>query len=93
MSLTQKQLKIETMKTTINNEETMGMEFFKRCLYSFQVLIVGIAIPVLFFLGISTRADQKKARQTEISVSAHSAKVTANAVNDLYRSGTNQVFM
>jgi hypothetical protein len=71
------------MKTLINNEETPRLEFFKRILYSFQVLIVGIAIPVLFFLGISTREDQKKAKENEMSISANSSKLTASSAIDL----------
>ena len=68
------------MKTAINNEATQQrLEFFTRFLYSFQVLIVGITIPLLFFLGISTHQDQKKAKETELSISANSAKLTAKA--------------
>ncbi len=38
------------MKTVINNEPTeQRLEFFTRILYSFQVLVLGITIPVLFF--------------------------------------------
>ena len=68
------------MKTAINNEATQQrLEFFTRFLYSFQVLIVGITIPLLFFLGISTRQDQKNAKETELSISANGAKLTAKA--------------
>ena len=75
------------MKEVINNEETSRLEFFKRVLYSFQVLIIGIAIPVLFFLGISTREDQKKAKEIEMGVSASSSKLTANSAVDLFIKG------
>ncbi len=71
------------MKTVISSEETPRLEFFKRILYSFQVLIVGIAIPVLFFLGVSTKEDQKKVKEIEMSVSANSSKLTANSAVDL----------
>ncbi len=74
------------MKTVINNQETPGLEFFKRILYSFQVLIIGIAIPVLFFLGISTR-DQKKAKETEMSVSANNSQSTAKSTAELSMRG------
>ena len=67
------------MKTVINNEETPRLEFFKRILYSFQVLMVGIAIPVLFFLGVSTRNDQKKSKEIEMSISANNSEVTAKS--------------
>lgn len=73
------------MKTVIINEATPRLEFFKRILYSFQVLIVGIAIPVLFFLGVSTREDQKKAKEIEMSVSANSSKLTANSAIDYHK--------
>ena len=73
------------MKTAINNEATQQrLEFFTRFLYSFQVLIVGITIPLLFFLGISTRQDQKKAKETELSISANSVKLTAKAAVPLF---------
>ncbi len=64
------------MKKVIINEETPGFELFKRVLYSFQVLIVGIAIPVLFFLGVSTK-DQKKEKEIEMSISANTSNSTA----------------
>jgi hypothetical protein len=53
------------MKTVINNEGSDRLEFFKRILYSFQVLIVGIALPFLFLIGTSTRC-QKKPTETEM---------------------------
>ncbi len=67
------------MKTVMDNEENQSFEFFKRILYSFQVLIVGIAIPVLFFLGISTREDQKKDKETEMSVSPQNLDFSAKS--------------
>lgn len=74
------------MKKLFNNEGTSRFEFFKRFLYSFQVLIIGIAIPALFFLGISTR-DQKKAKDTEMSISANNSKLTAKSTIELSREG------
>lgn len=74
------------MKTVISNQETPGLEFFKRILYSFQVLVIGIAIPVLFFLGISTR-DQKKAKETEMSVSTNNSQSTAKSTAELSTRG------
>ena len=84
--INQKQIKNKTMKKIINNQETPGLEFFKRILYSFQVLIVGIAIPVLFFLGISTK-DQKKAKETEMSISANNSQLTAKSAVQLSMRG------
>ena len=53
------------MKTVINFNETSTFEFVKHIIYSFQVLMVGIAIPFLFFIGISD-ASQKKTQETEV---------------------------
>ena len=73
------------MKTVINNEATeQRLEFFTRILYSFQVLVVGITIPVLFFLGVSTRQDQKKAKEIEIGISANSSKLIAGLTVHLF---------
>jgi hypothetical protein len=52
------------MKQVINIEESPTVEFFKRALYSFQVLMVGIALPLLFCIGISD-GNQKKPADTE----------------------------
>ncbi|MEP7252621.1 MAG: hypothetical protein ABI683_09585 [Ginsengibacter sp.] len=65
------------MKKTINNTKITVTESLKRILYAFQVLIVGIAIPVLFFMGVSTKADQRREKETEMSVSTHDSKLTA----------------
>jgi hypothetical protein len=53
------------MKTVINVNETSTFEFAKHIIYSFQVLMVGIAIPFLFFIGISD-VNQKKTQETEV---------------------------
>ncbi len=50
------------MKTIANNTETSMFETVKRFIYSFQVLIIGVAIPVLFIIGISN-INQKKSRE------------------------------
>lgn len=46
------------MKTSNNITDHSIAESLKRLLYSFQVLIVGIAIPVLFIIGISTKTPK-----------------------------------
>jgi hypothetical protein len=48
------------MKTTINSSITSISESAKRIIYSFQVLMVGIAIPVLFIIGISNDTQKKQ---------------------------------
>ncbi|CAN5162458.1 hypothetical protein BH20BAC1_BH20BAC1_09040 [soil metagenome] len=45
------------MKTSNITDNNIA-ESLKRLLYSFQVLIVGIAIPVLFMMGISTKTPK-----------------------------------
>lgn len=52
------------MKTVIN-KGSERFEFFKRILYSFQVIIVSIALPFLFLIGTSARY-QKKPSETEM---------------------------
>ena len=54
------------MKTLINSSKTSVLEFVKRSLYSFQVLMVGIAIPVLFIIGISD-GNQKKTQKNDVN--------------------------
>lgn len=54
------------MKTLINSSKTSILEFVKRSLYSFQVLMVGIAIPVLFIIGISD-GNQKKTQKNDVN--------------------------
>ena len=60
MQLTINNLKFKTMKTTIDSSITSIAESAKRIIYSFQVLIIGIAIPVLFIIGISNRTQMKQ---------------------------------
>lgn len=55
------------MKTATNNQATERFEFAKRILGSFQVLIIGLLIPVLFVAGI-TKDNQKKTWETETNV-------------------------
>ncbi len=62
------------MKTTINKGATSNFESLKRILYSFQVLMVGIAIPVLFFIGISNSA-QRKTTDAEINKGTNNTEV------------------
>lgn len=54
------------MNTFINSNENSIFEFAKRSIYSLQVLLIGIAIPVLFLLGISTTGSQKKAEEKQL---------------------------
>ena len=71
------------MKTAINNEESGKLEFFKRALYSFQVLMVGIALPLLFLVGISD-GNQKKSTETEVKAIDNPSQLSAKPMVDLY---------
>ncbi len=66
------------MKTIISNSIASISETVKRTIYSFQVLIVGVAIPVLFIIGISN-ANQTKTVQTETE-QVNSAQLPTNPV-------------
>ena len=67
------------MKTVINNEGSKRLEFFKSIIYSFQVLIVGIALVFLFLIGTSTRY-QKKATETKMRTNDQLHKSTTKTV-------------
>jgi hypothetical protein len=71
------------MKTVINNEESGRIELFKRILYSFQVLIVGIALPLLFLIGISD-GNQKKANGTEVKEVTNTTQLSAQRMVELH---------
>ena len=47
------------MKKVFISRENSKLEFVKNIIYSFQVLIVGVAIPVLFMIGISSGTTKK----------------------------------
>ena len=67
------------MKTIISNSIASISETVKRTIYSFQVLIVGVAIPVLFIIGISN-ASQTKRVETETEQVNSSAQLHTNQV-------------
>ena len=67
------------MKTIISNSIASISESVKRTIYSFQVLIVGVAIPVLFIIGISN-ANQTKKVETETEQVNNSAQLPTNPV-------------
>jgi hypothetical protein len=71
------------MKTVINNEGSDKLEFFKRALYSFQVLVVGIALPLLFLVGISD-GNQKKTTETEVKEITNPTQLSAKPMVELY---------
>jgi len=71
------------MKTVINNEESVKVEFFKRLLYSFQVLMVGIALPLLFLVGISD-GNQKKSAEVEVKETSNTTQLSAKPIVGLF---------
>jgi len=71
------------MKTVFNNEESGKMELFKRTLYSFQALVVGIALPLLFLVGISD-GNQKKPAESELKEISNSTQLSAKPIVELY---------
>ena len=70
------------MKTVINVNETSTSEIVKHILYSFQVLIVGIAIPFLFFIGISD-VSQKKTQEDEVREITNPTRLSAKPAIEL----------
>jgi hypothetical protein len=67
------------MKTTINSSITSISESAKRIIYSFQVLMVGIAIPVLFIIGISNDTQKKQQEKTTEQIT-NTAQLPTNPV-------------
>ncbi|MDQ2720049.1 MAG: hypothetical protein M3Z26_09875 [Bacteroidota bacterium] len=55
------------MKTVINSSATESFEFAKRILYSFQVLVIGLFIPLLFIIGINTNYGDTSVNETSIN--------------------------
>ena len=69
------------MKTVTKNEESGKLEFFKRILYSFQVLMVGIALPLLFLVGIS---DGNQKKPTEVKEITNTTQLSTKPIVELY---------
>lgn len=70
------------MKTVINSSKISIPEFVKRSFYSFQVLMVGIAIPVLFIIGISD-GNQKKIQKNDVNEVTNTTQQSPEQVVDL----------
>lgn len=71
------------MKTIINSNENSVLEVAKRSIYSFQVLIVGFAIPFLFLFGISN-ANQKKIDENQAKEMSNMRNLSVNHVIGFY---------
>jgi hypothetical protein len=66
------------MKTVIFNSENPVVTYVKRSIYSFQVLMVGVAIPFFFLFGISDGNHKSKVANTEKEVSKSNSKTPDN---------------
>lgn len=71
------------MNTVINSNQNSVVEFAKRSFYSFQVLIVGVAIPFLFLFGISN-IHQNKTEDNEQEEVTNSVQQSARPVIGFY---------
>ncbi|MGH2647299.1 MAG: hypothetical protein ACRDE8_07015 [Ginsengibacter sp.] len=71
------------MNSVINSNENSIFEFAKRSFYSFQVLIIGIAIPFLFLFGISNHS-QKQVQENQVKEITNSTPSAAKPVIGLY---------
>lgn len=67
------------MKTVINHVAAESFELVKRALYSFEVLIIGLLIPLLFVIGINTNLGDSTNKETTIS-KPHQEIASKNAV-------------
>jgi len=74
------------MNTVINSNENSMIELAKRSIYSFQVLIVGIAIPFLFLFGISN-INQKKTQENETNEVKNVTQVSSKPITVFYNAG------
>ncbi|MEO8860172.1 MAG: hypothetical protein ABI358_02020 [Ginsengibacter sp.] len=63
------------MKTVINSNENSILEFAKRGIYNFQVLILGVFISFLFLFGISN-GNQKKTNDKPVKQENEIIKAT-----------------
>jgi len=74
------------MKTIINSSKSSIFTFVKRFIYSFQVLMVGIAIPVLFVIGISN-GPHKNSEEPVVNEAIYSNQLPQNQVVQLNIAG------
>jgi hypothetical protein len=74
------------MKSVIKSNQISTFEIAKRTTYSFQALIIGIVISILFFIGIS-EGNQKKTVEPEAKQILPTARISAKPAVDMYRIG------
>lgn len=69
------------MKKVFISYENPVLEMAKRTFYSFQVLIVGIAIPFLFLVGISYENQKRQEPEVkEVSNTSHTPIKTVGLI-------------
>lgn len=71
------------MKTVNNNKLNAIIEKVKRTVYSFQVLIIGVAIPVLFVIGISN-INQKNTNENQVKEINSTSDMPSKAMVDYF---------
>ena len=59
------------MKTAINHAAAESFELVKRAIYSFEVLVIGLLIPVLFVIGTNTNLGDGMNKENSISKPHH----------------------
>ncbi len=70
------------MNTIIKSNENSIFEFAKRTISSFYLLVIGLAIPFLFLVGISN-INQKKVHENEVKEISNSVEI-AKPIVGLY---------
>ncbi len=71
------------MKTVIFKGDSFKFEFLKRILFSFHLLAVVIALPLLFLVGISD-GNQKKTTETEKGLESNGSQLTAKPLSQMH---------
>ncbi len=69
------------MKSIINNTADYAMEMVRRTLYTLQVLILVLAVPVLFMTGITNRGH-KSASQNNTTEVRNDAQLSEKPMTD-----------
>ena len=64
------------MNTKFKSNENSILEFAKRTISSFYLLVIGLALPLLFLVGISN-INQKKVQENEVREITNSAQSVA----------------
>ncbi len=71
------------MNTITNSTNDSIVEFAKRGIYFFEVLISGVVIPFLFLFGISN-GNQKKVQDNQVKEIKNTAEISSKPVIGFY---------